>query len=166
MVVPNDHRHVVLLALRPERLRMIGERVSVNHRTAAIILRIGQVLPRLRTQRGQKIRIAVEPHLAHERFPRGLRVRQRRNRRSRSALDNRLLKQPVRQRRNHQRRNGDSACRLPENRDVIRIAAKRLDIPLDPLQSLDLIQHSVIARPVSGLFTQQRMPKPASTLRR
>jgi hypothetical protein len=50
----------------------------------------------------------------------------------------------------------DGQCgRLPENRDVVGIAAERGDVALHALQSGDLIEQAVIARSVLRRFRRQ-----------
>ena len=62
-----------------------------------------------------------------------------------AAFDDRLLEEPGRQRRNDLRMRAQAASGFAEDSDVVRVAAERRDIRLDPLQRGLLIHQAVVA---------------------
>ncbi len=78
------------------------------------------------------------------------------------GLHNRLVEQPSRGRRGHQRQHAHSAGRFAEDCDVLRVSPERGNVSLDPLQRRNLVHEGVISERASrALFRQRRMGEEA-----
>ena len=66
------------------------------------------------------------------------------------------MEQAARQRRRQQAMHRDAARGESEDRDVVRIAAERGDVPLHPLQGRDLVHVGVVALGLVRMLAAQR----------
>src|SRR5208337_2199902 len=72
----------------------------------------------------------------------------------RAAFSDGFLKQPVRQRRCHERADGKRARAFAEDGDIVRIAAELGDIVAHPFERGDHIHQAVVARRATALSPQ------------
>ena len=93
----------------------------------------------------------------------GERARTRTGRHAGAALGDGAMEQALGERRGDQAVSVGGAGRLPAERDVVRIAAERGDVIVDPAQRRDPIHQRVVARGASGFPRQLGMVKKPST---
>ena len=73
-----------------------------------------------------------------------------------TRFDDGFMEQAVRQRRRHHGQDRPAAGGFAEDRDVMRVAAKRRDVLPYPLQRRDLVEEGVVAQQTVRVFPGQR----------